>query len=188
MAPQPAANIVTRYAGLSALGSNHFWFGPANAASVGFPFDVRVEVLKNGVAIASGDIPNVSATGTAFANAVDKAASLALAGALDFFSGDQLSVRLSARVAEGVTLPLGKNSGTLRLWFDDAAAATGFSATVSGAAQTYYLHSGSSLSGAAGAGPVATADVLAKATVNVLTRKVTGGNPYQALGTWNLTY
>jgi rhamnogalacturonan endolyase len=188
MAPQPAANIVTRYASVSALGAGHFWFSAANAASVNFPFDVRVEVLKNGVAVASSDIANVSSTSIAFANAVNKAANLALADAQDFFSGDQLSVRISARVAEGVTLPLGKNSGTLRLWFDDGAATTGFDSTVFGATQTNYLHSGSSLSAAVGAGPAATADVFVKATVNVATRRVTGGNPFQPLGTWSLTY
>lgn len=188
MAPQPPANIVTRLATVSALGSNHLWFGPANAASVSFPFDVLVEVLKNGAVVSSGAINNVSGTGVALANAVDKAASLALAQSLDFYSGDQLGFRISARVAEGVTLPIGKNSGTLRLWFDDAAASSHFDATVGGVVQSYYLHSGSTLSAAAGTGPVATADVLAKATVNVLTRKVTGGNPYQPLGTWSLTY
>jgi hypothetical protein len=30
--------------------------------------------------------------------------------------------------------------------------------------------------------------VFVKATVNVATRRVTGGNPFQPLGTWSLTY
>jgi hypothetical protein len=70
----------------------------------------------------------------------------------------------------------GKNSGTARLWFNDAAANSRFNATID-SPTTYYLRDGFVLGTSPGSGPKKTIDVSAGAKCN----------PFKAFGTWSTT-
>ena len=87
-----------------------------------------------------------------------------------------MSFKLSVRVAA----TSGHTSGTARLWFNDAAANSRFSATVGGVTTDYFLLDGFVLTTVAGPGPKKTSDVLVNRNV--------GGNPFKPFGTWTKTF
>ncbi|HEU4934677.1 MAG TPA: hypothetical protein VFT48_21510 [Pyrinomonadaceae bacterium] len=74
----------------------------------------------------------------------------------------------------------GHRSGTARLWFNDAAAKSGFDVIKGEATNSYFLLEGFVLGDAAGAGP--------KKTVDVFVDRAVGGNPFKQLGTWTKTF
>ena len=146
-----------------------------NSDDVGTKFDLLAEVLKNGVVVGSGELNNVSGGSSGFNNAVLDTINLAFSGAVAINPGDALSLRLSVRVAS-----TGHRSGTARLWFNDPAANSRFSATIAGATNSHFLRSGSTLSTAAGAGP--------KSTIDVFVDRAVGGNPFKPFGTWDKAF
>jgi hypothetical protein len=159
---------------LTALGTASLWIGLKNSDDVGTKFDLLAEVLRNGVLVGSGQINDVPGGGSGFNNAVQRAISQSLAGTQNLCAGDILSIRLSARIAASS----GHNSGTARLWYNDGAANSRFTVTISGVTSNYYLRSGSALATSAGAGPKSTADVTVSRS---------GGNPF-TFGTWSITF
>jgi hypothetical protein len=160
---------------LTALGPAQVWIGLKNSDDVGTKFDLLAEVLKNGTVVGSGQLNSVSGGSSGFNNAILDTISLALSGAVAINPGDTLSLRLSVRVAS-----TGHRSGTARLWFNDTAANSRFSATIAGATSSYFLRNGSTLAITAGAGP--------KSTIDVLVDRAVGGNPFKPFGTWNKSF
>ena len=160
---------------LTALGPAKVWLGLKNSDDVGTKFDLVAEIYKNGILIGSGQINDVPGGGSGFNNAVLRTINLAQAGATGFRTGDVLAIKLSARIAASS----GHNSGTARLWFNDAAANSNFAATIGGVATNYFLRSGPALTTSVGSGPKATADVTVSRS---------GGNPFKPFGTWTIMY
>jgi hypothetical protein len=165
----PANNLLT------ALGPAQLWIGLKNSDDVGTKFDLLAEVLKNGTVIGSGQVNGVAGGSSGFNNAKLDAINLAMPGAVAINSGDTLSLRLSVRIAT-----TGHRSGTARLWYNDAAANSRFSATIAGTTNSYFLRSGSTLTTTAGTGP--------KSTIDVFVDRAVGGNPFKPFGTWNKTF
>jgi len=146
-----------------------------NSDDVGTRFDLLAEVLKNGTVIGSGQISNVPGGSSGFNNAILDTVNMALVSSVTFQSGDTLSFRLSVRVAA-----TGHRSGTARLWFNDAAANSSFTAIVDATTQSYFLLGGFSLGSTAGTGP--------RNTIDVLVDRAVSGNPFKPFGTWNKTF
>ena len=142
---------------------------------MGTKFDLLAEVLKNGAVVGSGQLNSVSGGSSGFNNAVLDTINLVLSGVVAINPGDTLSLRLSVRVAS-----IGHRSGTARLWFNDAAANSRFSATIAGATNSYFLRNGSMLAITAGAGP--------KSTIDVFVDRAVGGNPFKPFGTWDKSF
>ena len=161
---------------LSALGSASVWLGLKNSDDVGTKFDLLAEVLKNGVVVGSGPLNDVPGGGSGFNNAVQRAISQSLSGPQSLCPGDTMSIRLSGRIAASS----GHASGTARLWFNDAAANSRFTATVGGVTSDYYLRNGFTLATTAGPGP--------KSTIDVTVNRNQNGNAFKPFGTWTITF
>jgi hypothetical protein len=162
---------------LTALSPAQVWLGLKNSDDVGTNFDLLAEVLKNGSVVGSGQLNNVPGGSSGFNNAVLRTINLALSSQVNVSAGDTLRIRLSVRIAVGVT---GHRSGTARLWFNDAAASSRFGAAIGGATSDYFLRDGFALGTAAGPGP--------KKTIDVLVDRAVGGNPFKPFGTWSKTF
>ena len=102
---------------------------------------------------------------------------MALGAPVTYQSGDLLAVRLSVRI---VATGGGHQSGTARLWFNDAAANTRLTATVNGVARTFFLASGFSLTATQPSGP--------RAWIDVFVNRAVGGNPFKPFGTWSIGF
>jgi hypothetical protein len=150
------------------------WIGLANSDDVGIRFDLRAEVYKNSTElIGAGELPSVSGGSSGFNNAHRRTIEVTPVLGAALAPGDTLSVVLSVRNACAGS---GKNSGRARLWYDDAAADSGFTATI-GSVSTYYLRSGFAISAAVGTGPKKTINLQAGAKCS----------PYKPFGTWSGT-
>jgi hypothetical protein len=158
---------------VSSLGSAQMWVGLKNSDDVGLKFDLLAEVLRNGVVVGSGQVNDVPGGSSGFNNAIQHAISLALGSPVGACTGDTLGFRLSVRVAASS----GHVSGRARLWFNDSAANSRFTATVGGVTADYYLRDGFVLANTAGPGP--------KKTIDVLVNRNVGGNPFLPFGTWS---
>ena len=92
--------------------------------------------------IGSGQINGVPGGSSGFHNAKLQSIPLALLGPdpVPFGIADTLNLKVSVRNA---CTGSGKNSGTARLWFNDAAASSRFDATIEGTVSNYFLRSGS---------------------------------------------
>jgi hypothetical protein len=166
--------VIARSAGdpLTALGPADVWVGLKNSDDVGIRFDLRVEVYRNGTElVGSGEATGVAGGSSGFNNAQRHTIALAPLPDVTFASGDALGIRVLVRNA---CTGSGKNSGTARLWFNDAAADSRFAATI-GASATYFLRDGFALGTAAGQGPKTTIDVAAGAKCS----------PFKTIGTWS---
>jgi len=161
---------------LTSLGSASMWIGLKNSDDVGTKFDLFAEILKNGVVVGSGQLNDVAGGSSGFNNAVQRAISQSLSGAQSLCPGDTLSFRLSVRVAASS----GHTSGTARLWFNDSAANSRFTATIGGVTSDYYLRNGFTLATTAGPGP--------KTTIDVTVNRNQNGNAFKPFGTWNIAF
>ena len=173
----PTQLQVTQAPQLSALGPAKVWIGLKNSDDVGTKFDLRAEVFKNGSLVGSGQLSGVSGGSSGFNNAVLRTINLALNTPTDVQSGDTVSITLSVRIAVGVS---GHRSGTARLWFNDAAANSRFSATIGGTTSDFFLLNGFTQGEEAGPGP--------KKTIDVFVDRLAGGNPFKPFGTWSKTF
>jgi hypothetical protein len=161
---------------LTALGPAKVWLGLKNSDDVGTKFDLLAEVFKNGMLVGSGQLNGVSGGSSGFNNAVARTINLALLTPVGCAPGDNLSIRVSVRIAVGVA---GHRSGIARLWFNDGAADSHFDATIGGVTQSYYMTSGFVLSQTAGLGP--------KNTIDVFVDRAENGNAFKPFGTWSFT-
>lgn len=107
---------------LETLGPVQIWLGLTNSGDQGTRFDVRVEILKNGGVVASGERRCITGVTRNPAAALRSVVSFApfTPATLDGDT-DVLGLRISARI--GTTTPAGAfcgghSSGTLRLYFD----------------------------------------------------------------------
>jgi hypothetical protein len=155
-------------------GPGEIWVGLKNSDDVGIRFDLRAEVYRNGTElVGTGQIDSVPGGSSGFNNAIERTIALTSVGAVPFPSGSTLSVKLFVRNA---CTGSGKNSGTARLWFNDAAADSRVEATI-GSPVTYYLRDGFALATTPGPGPKQKIDVAAGAKCS----------PFKSFGTWSLT-
>jgi hypothetical protein len=162
---------------LTALGPAQLWLGLKNSDDVGAKFDLRAEVLRNGVVIGSGQLDGVPGGSSGFNNAVLRTVNLALTAPVDVCPGDTLSLKLSVRIAANVA---GHRSGTARLWFNDSAANSQFSTTIGDTTTSNFLLDGFGLGSVAGSGP--------KKTIDVFVDRAVGGNPFKPFGAWTKTF
>src|SRR5262249_19019836 len=95
------------------------WIGLKNSDDIGTNFDLRVNVLRNGSTIATGELDAIPGGSSGFNNAVLRTINASLASVPTFGAGDQLGVQLLVRIAQGVS---GHRAGTARLWYNDASA------------------------------------------------------------------
>jgi len=160
---------------LTSLGPAQMWLGVASGGDTGTKVDLLAEVFRNGASIGSGQLNDASVGAVSFNSVLQQTIALTQVPPTGFRTGDILSIRLSVRVAASSP----NKNGTIRLWFNDAAANTSFAATIGGVANSYYFRSGLVLTTAPGSGPRASLDVTVKRT---------GGNPFTPFGTWTITY
>jgi hypothetical protein len=160
---------------LTALSPAEVWIGVKNSDDVGTRFDLRAEVLKNGVVVGSGHTDNVPGGSSGFNNAVKRSIALALTSSVSFETGDQLSIKLYAKI--GAT---GHRSGTARLWFNDAQADTEFDTTLGGVDQDWYIRAGGGLELTPGSGP--------RKSIDLFLDRAVGGNAFKLFGTWTHTF
>jgi hypothetical protein len=170
---------------LSALGDAHVWVGLKNSDDVGLRLDLRADVFVGSQKVGQGQIDNVAAGSSGFANAVRQVIPLTLTnGPAAVPPGSMLQVNVWVRrtCAGG-----GHVSGTARLWFDgtpvDSGAArdagTRFPATISGVKADYFLKSLQSLSTQAGS---------ARASVDkAVDSKQACPDRFTSFGTWSIT-
>jgi hypothetical protein len=173
-----AATHVTVRDMLATLAPADIWLGLKNSDDVGTKFDLRVEVLKNGTVVGSGQTDSVAGGGSGFNNAVLRSVGLLLVTPVAVIPGDVLGLRVSVRIAA-----TGHRSGTARLWFNDAAANSRVGATIAGIASQFYLTGTPTLTlsqGTPGAGP--------RRSVDVTVDRAVGGNPFKPFGTWMLIW
>jgi hypothetical protein len=161
------------------------WVGPSDTADIGTYFDLRAEVLKNGVVIGTGEVHGVGG-GTGFGSARLAAIQLALSEPPQFDPQDTMSLRVSVRVAE-----FGNNSGTARLWYNQVSANSRFEietfADPNGPIgpphdipSIFYFRGRWLLQGDATADGVKMLDVFVDRNAN--------GNAYVPFGTWNFNF
>jgi YVTN family beta-propeller protein len=167
--------VVVADAAIQSLGPAEVWIGLKNSDDAGTRFDLLAEVFKNNVPIGSGQLNNVAGGSSGFNNARLDVINLALADNPGFGQGDTFSIRLSVRIAA-----TGHRSGTARLWFNDTAANSHFTATIGSVTSDYFLRSGFALGATAGSGP--------KNTIYVFADRAVGGNPFKPFGTWSVTF
>src|SRR6185369_910648 len=122
---------------LTAVGPVTIRLGLRNSDDVGLRFDLKAEVLRNGLVIGSGEATGVSGGGSGFNNALLDAVPLALLAPVVFSPGDALGLRLSVRAAAS-----GHRSGTARMWFNDPAADGRFRATIDAGVIDFHLLDG----------------------------------------------
>ena len=114
------------------------WIGLENSDDVGIRFDLRAEVYRNTTLIGSGQLVSVPGGSSGFNHAKLHSIRLEPLGPdpVPFGIADTLSIKVSVRNA---CTGSGKNSGTARLWFNDAAANSGFDATIAETTRHYFL-------------------------------------------------
>jgi len=129
----PAASPLTTGT-LTALSDLHVWLGLKNSDDQGTQFDLRAEVLKNGVVIAS-DLTRCITGIVRNANQA-KAVTVAFGSVpATLFNGttDQLAITLSTRIGtnpDDTKCPGHNNAVGLRLYFDAATRPARFDATI----------------------------------------------------------
>ncbi|OGH16502.1 MAG: hypothetical protein A3C30_04920 [Candidatus Levybacteria bacterium RIFCSPHIGHO2_02_FULL_40_18] len=160
---------------LTSLSPANIWIGLKNSDDVGTRFDLKAEVYKNSTElVSSGQLDNVWGGSSGFNNANLQTIPFNTFSPVDFPEGSTLSIKLYVRNAcQGPT----HNSGTARLWYDDAAANSRFDATIEGSNSNYYLRNNFVLSTAVGIGPKQKIDVQAGSKCS----------PFKTFGTWSIT-
>jgi DNA/RNA endonuclease G (NUC1) len=160
---------------LTSLGPAQVWLGVKTGGDAGTMFDLLVEVLRNGVLVGSGQLNDAAVGGVNVNSALQQTINLAALPSTGFRTGDVLSIRLSARIANSSP----NKNGAIRLWYNDVNVNSSFPATIGDVANNYSLRSSSVLTTTPGTGPTASAEAALKRA---------GGNPFTPLGTWSITY
>jgi hypothetical protein len=159
---------------LTTLGPAKVWIGLKNSDDVGTKFDLLAEVYQNETLIGSGQLDKVNGGSSGFNNAKLNIIPLTLFAPVDWPSDSTLSIKLYVRnTCFGNT----HNSGTARLWYNDASADSRFGVTIDDGSQDYFLRDGFTLTTTPGTGPKKTVDVAA-------------GRPcsaFKLFGTWSIT-
>jgi hypothetical protein len=115
----------------------HIWLGLKNGDDQGTRFDLRAEILKNGVQIASGETYCVSGVMRNATKALETTVALGTVMNGTFGPDGILSLRILARMGtNGMGVHCGGHANTvgLRLYFDPVTRPAGFDATFFGGA------------------------------------------------------
>jgi hypothetical protein len=148
------------------------WIGLKNSDDVGTRFDLLAEAYVDEALIGSGELDSVWGGSSGFNNANLYSIPLTLSEPVDWTPSSTLSLKLYVRnTCYGHT----HNSGTARLWYNDAAADSHFGATVDEVETDYFLHQDFVLGTVPGPGPKQTLDVKAGRPCS----------PFKLFGTWN---
>jgi hypothetical protein len=110
---------------LESLSALHVWVGLKNSDDQGTYFDVRAEVRKNGVMIASGEVKTIQGVTRNPDLAKEVVVTLGAASDASFNAGDVLSLRLLAKVADSGGHA---NAVGLRVYYDAMPRAARFGA------------------------------------------------------------
>jgi parallel beta-helix repeat protein len=156
------------------LGPVKIWVGLKNSDDIGIKFDLKAEVYKNGVLVASGQLNSVAGGSSGFNNAKLNSIPLSLLDDVFIFPGDSVSVKVYVRNA---AVGSGKNSGTARLWYNDAQANSRLDLAADEGTSIQYLLNGFVTGSSPGAGPKKTIDVAAGKK----------GSVFKLFGTWTVT-
>jgi hypothetical protein len=188
---------------LTALSPAHLWIGLKNSDDQGTQFDLRVELLRNGTAVASGikrcitgltRNPNLARYILASFDPFDPVVVTA---------GDVLSLKVSARIGTKpddtrCSGPGGSHSSAmgLRLYYDSAGRPSRFDATITPTpSEDLYLHSDGrpcpSGGGQSTGVSAQTLDTAAPAAASAKCKdsgrlNFAGGNAFSTIGTWSL--
>lgn len=152
------------------------WIGLKNSDDVGTRFDLKAVVSRDGLPVSSGALFGALGGSSGFNNAKLRTVPLSFPSTA-FSSGDSISIEVSVRNS---CLGSSHNSGTARLWYNDAAANSRVDEPVAG---TLYLRQGTVpplVLGLLGDGP-ATRKSL---DVFVGARDLSCNGPYTPFGTW----
>jgi hypothetical protein len=192
--------------GLSELSDAHLFIGLKNGDDQGTQFDLMVELLKNGTTVAQGLERCITGVTRNAVKALEAVVSWDPFTPVSVDSGDVLALRVSTRIgtnADGTKCSgPGGGHGTaagLRLYYDSAARASGFDATIApDSSENLYLHSnGSACPGGGTPSPGVTAQTLDSTAPTALNAKCadsgslhfSGGNPFSiisTIGLWSL--
>lgn len=175
----PALGI--RILGTPGPGPATVWVGLKNSDDVGTKFDLRAEVYAGGSLIGSGQVHAVPGGSSGFNNAKRNAIPVTFTVPVDVPSGTILSLKVLARITCSAPTHAW---GTARLWFGDAQAASGVTATIDGTPREYFLRSGAVLSPTKGPGPKVSID---KALDSKVPCSEVGGRTFTSFGTWTIT-
>ena len=129
----PAAASLTTGT-LTALSDLHVWLGLKNSDDQGTQFDLRAEVLKNGVVVSSGLTRCITGIVRNAANAKEVTVSFGSFSQVQFNgTTDTLAIKLSTRVGtnpDDTKCPGHNNAAGLRLYFDATSRNARFDATI----------------------------------------------------------
>jgi hypothetical protein len=168
----PSTVVVRVVLKLTGLGPAVVWVGLKNSDDVGTRFDLRAEVLLNGVSVGSGESNHVLGGSSGFNNAVRTSIPISVPNPVDAGPGSLLAIKVSVHnTCFGRT----HNSGAARLWFNDAAADSRVVAPSEVGIQ--YLLRELTLGPAPGAGPRQYIDVAAGSPCSA----------WKTFGTWSTT-
>jgi hypothetical protein len=159
---------------LTALAPAQVWVGLKNSDDVGVKFDLQVVAYANGVPVGSGMLASFGGGSSGFNNAHLATVPFESFAPVSFDPGSVLSITISVRNA---CIGSGHNSGTARLWYNDAAANSQFGATIGAMSSPFFLRTASILATATGTGPKATSDVQSGAKCSA----------FKPFGTWQKT-
>jgi hypothetical protein len=183
------------------LSPAHLSVGLRNSDDQGTPFDVQVELLRNGNPVASGVERCISGVTRNPALAREAIVSFDPVGLVPIASGDVLALRVSARIGTNAddTKCAGRggshgSAAGLRLYYDSASQRSRFDAAINSADdEDLFLHSDGT---ACGSGPSAhvttrTLDANAPTAQNAKCADsgavhFSRGNPFSTIGIWSL--
>jgi hypothetical protein len=186
-----------------ALSPAHLWIGLRNSDDQGTQFDLRTEVLKNSVVVASGLTRCITGVTRNPSFAKEVIVPFGAFPPVSLASGDVLSLRVSTRIGTNpddtkCSGPGGShnNATGLRLYYDSTGRPSRFDATIPpNANEDLYLHSDGGLCpGGGGDSPGVTTRYLSSTAPTNTSPKCkdsTGvnfnfGNPFREIGTWSL--
>jgi hypothetical protein len=160
------------------------WLGLKNSDDQGTRFDVRVEMLRNNVVVASGLTRCIDGITRNAASAREASIELNTVTVND--PADILSLRVSARIGtnpDETKCPGHSTAAGLRMYYDSTQRPSRIEATRAlSPARNLYLHT-SSADIIDGAAPTsATAEFKDSTAVNFA-----GGNAWKVIGTWNIS-
>jgi hypothetical protein len=158
------------------------WVGLKNSDAVGAKFDLRAEVLKQGIVVGSGQLNFVKGGSSGFNNARLDSIPLSFPTPVDVAPGTSLTFKLSARIT---CFGQSHNSGIARLWFNDAQANSLVHAAIDGSTVPLHLRTGSVLTTNVGTGPKSTIDL--PLNNKVACGPAGAGRPFQVFGIWSIT-
>ncbi len=159
---------------LTSLDPAKVWVGLKNTTDVGLRFDLKAEVYKDGVLVASGQVDSVDGGDAGFNNAVQSTIPFNTFSPVTFPVGSSLSMKVSVRNAcTGSTVA----SGKARLWFDSNNADSQFGAVFNTMSSDYYLSDAFALITSPGPGPKQHIDSNAGAQCS----------NFKTFGTWAIT-